>query len=66
MDVASFVLGALPVVLYALDNYQRCLQPAKNYWKYEITLEQIQQHVYLQQEQLEATMAQRRRKSRPD
>lgn len=57
MEVAAFVLGALPVALYALDNYQRCLKPVKNHWKYEMTLKQIRQHVYLQQEQLKATMA---------
>jgi hypothetical protein len=57
MEVAAFVLGALPVVLYALDNYQRCLKPVRNHWKYEMTLKQIRQHVYLQQEQLKATMA---------
>ena len=57
MEVAAFVLGALPVVLYALDNYQRCLKPVKSHWKYEMTLKQIRQHVYLQQEQLKATMA---------
>jgi len=57
MDVAAFVFGALPGALYALDNYQRCLKPAKNYWKYDITLKQIQSHVYLQQEQLNATVA---------
>lgn len=57
MEVASFVFGALPVALYALDNYHRCLRPAKNYWKYDITLQQMRSHVFLQQEQLNATMA---------
>ncbi|KAK0710659.1 hypothetical protein B0H67DRAFT_646098 [Lasiosphaeris hirsuta] len=56
MEVASFVFGAIPIALYALDNYQRCLKPAKNFWKYDIILEQIKMNIYLQQEQLNATM----------
>lgn len=56
MDVASFVFGALPIALKALENYEHCLKPAKNYWKYENTLKQIQMHVFVQQEQLKATM----------
>jgi len=57
MDVAAFVFGVLPAALYALDNYQRLLKPAKNYMEYSIVLQQMQSHIYLQQEQLNATMA---------
>lgn len=56
MDVAAFVFGVLPIALYALDNYDRCLRPIKDYWKYESTLKLIRSHVFLQQQQLNATM----------
>ena len=56
MEVAAFVFGVLPVALYALDNYHRCLGPVKDYWKYKSTLKLISSHIFLQQAQLDATM----------
>ncbi|KAF4454297.1 hypothetical protein F53441_3171 [Fusarium austroafricanum] len=56
METASFVLSAVPIVLYALDNYQRCLRPLKDYWKYEPTLQTIRMNVFIQGEQLDATL----------
>jgi len=57
MEVEANGFGALPAVLYALDNYHRCLKPAKKTWKYDMALRQIKSYVYLQQEQLNATLA---------
>jgi len=56
MEVPAFVFGVLPVALYALDNYHRCLGPIKDYWKYKSTLRLIRSHIFLQQAQLDATM----------
>jgi hypothetical protein len=56
MEVAGIVLGGIPVVLYALDNYHRCLQPAKDYWKYDSTLKTIRMNIFIQQEQLQLSL----------
>ncbi|KAJ3580542.1 hypothetical protein NPX13_g21 [Xylaria arbuscula] len=56
MEVAGLVLGGIPIVLYAFDNYKRCLEPGKNYWRYESTLSMIRSHVFVQQEQLDVTL----------
>ncbi len=56
MEVAGLVLGGIPLVLYALDNYHRCLNPAKDYWKYDSTLKIIRMNVFIQQEQLKVTL----------
>jgi len=49
MKVPAFVFGGLPVALYALDNYHRCLGLIKDHWKYESTLKFISSHIFLQQ-----------------
>ncbi|KAK4168493.1 hypothetical protein QBC43DRAFT_310323 [Cladorrhinum sp. PSN259] len=56
MEVAGVVLGALPIALYALDNYNRCLQATKDIVKYQATLEQFRLHIFIQQAQLEITL----------
>ncbi|KAH7160731.1 hypothetical protein EDB81DRAFT_782864 [Dactylonectria macrodidyma] len=56
MEVAGVVLGGIPLLLYALDNYKRCLEPGKDYWRYASTLCAIRSHVFVQQEQLDVTL----------
>lgn len=56
METAGLVLGAVPLVLYAFDNYARCLGQVKDYWKYESTLQMIRTHVFIQGRQLDATL----------
>ncbi|KAI0909370.1 hypothetical protein F4823DRAFT_594727 [Ustulina deusta] len=56
MEVAGLVLGGIPLILYAFDNYKRCLEPGKNYWRYESTLKMIRSHMFVQQEQLDVTL----------
>lgn len=55
MEVAGLVLGGLPVILYAIDNYHRCLQATTDYWRYESTIRLIRSHVFVQQQQLQIT-----------
>ncbi|KAF5680067.1 hypothetical protein FHETE_611 [Fusarium heterosporum] len=50
------VLGAIPIVLYALDNYERYMRPFKDYRKYELTLKTIRMNVFIQGEQLDITL----------
>jgi hypothetical protein len=56
MDVAGVVLGAVPVVLYALDNYKRALSPARKFWKWEDTIQDIIDNVTIHQEHLNTTL----------
>ena len=56
MESAGLVLGAIPLVLYAFDNYERCLGQVKDYWKYQSTLQTIRTHVFIQGEQLNVTL----------
>ncbi|KAI1497399.1 hypothetical protein F5X99DRAFT_24443 [Biscogniauxia marginata] len=52
MEVAGVVLGGIPIALYVLDNYKRCLDPARDYWRYKSTITTIRMNVFIQQEQL--------------
>ncbi|KAI1182767.1 hypothetical protein F5B17DRAFT_170400 [Nemania serpens] len=56
MEVAGLVLGGIPILLYAFDNYKRCLEPGKHYWEYQSTLSRIRSHMFVQQEQLDMTL----------
>ncbi|KAI1109199.1 hypothetical protein F5Y14DRAFT_433390 [Nemania sp. NC0429] len=56
MEVAGLVLGGIPILLYAFDNYKRCLAPGKHYWEYQSTLSTIRSHMFVQQEQLDMTL----------
>ena len=55
MEVVGIVLGGIPLVLWALDNYRRALNPAKDYWRYESTLNSISMNIFIQKEQLGVT-----------
>ncbi|KAI0469640.1 hypothetical protein GGR56DRAFT_662314 [Xylariaceae sp. FL0804] len=56
MEVAGLLLGGIPIALYAIDNYKRCLDPAKDYWRYQSTLTAIRMNVFVQKEQLDVTL----------
>lgn len=42
VEVAGLVLGALPLMLYALDNYHRCLKPLQRFAKYQTCIQTLQ------------------------
>ncbi|KAK6834322.1 hypothetical protein PG987_009016 [Apiospora arundinis] len=56
MELAGLVLGGLPIALVAMDNYHRCLQATRDYWRYESTIKLLRNHIFLQQEQLHKTL----------
>ena len=56
MEVAGVILGAIPVALYALDNYRRCLRATKDVVKYEATITTFRHHIFIQKKQLEVTL----------
>ncbi|KAI0010164.1 hypothetical protein F4779DRAFT_616893 [Xylariaceae sp. FL0662B] len=56
MEAAGVALGALPIALYAIDNYHRCLKPARNYLDYKRTLQEIRRNLFVQQQQLQVTL----------
>ncbi|KAI1488985.1 hypothetical protein F5X96DRAFT_642927 [Biscogniauxia mediterranea] len=55
MEALGVVLGAVPIALYALDNYHRCLRPFRDYLKYEDTIAEIRSHVFLAQKNMDVT-----------
>jgi len=56
MEVAGVVLGALPLALYALDNYQRCLQFGKDYLRHDSAIKLMRHHIFIEQMQLRTTL----------
>lgn len=56
MEVAGVVLGALPLTLYAIDNYHKCLQLTTDYLRFESTIKLMRGHIFVQQEQLHMTL----------
>ncbi|KAK4230001.1 hypothetical protein QBC38DRAFT_452812 [Podospora fimiseda] len=55
MEVPRVVAGAIPAVIFALENYKQCLVPADTV-KYEATLETFRMQMYLQKRQVEVTL----------
>ncbi|ETS85803.1 hypothetical protein PFICI_03828 [Pestalotiopsis fici W106-1] len=56
MEVAGLVLGALPLILSAIESYDTVAQLSKNYWHYESILHDIRLQVFAQDEQLRRTL----------
>lgn len=54
--VAGLVLGALPLALYAIDNYESALRPLTEYFHYKSTIRTMRRELIVQQEQLKATL----------
>lgn len=57
MEVAGVVLGGIPLVLYALDNYHRAWNPAKDILQWGSTISTIQMNIFLQKQQLDTTLS---------
>jgi hypothetical protein len=58
MEVAAgLVLGAVPLILYALDNYGRAWKPAKDFYNWKDVIPEINRDIFLQKVQLSATLA---------
>lgn len=50
------VLGAVPIILFALDNYQRAWGPVKDFWHWQDTIGTIRNNIFLQKRQLDVTL----------
>jgi len=55
-EIAGLALGALPLALYAIDNYEKALSPFKDFFHYRSVLRTIQRELFAQKEQLRATL----------
>lgn len=55
MEVAGIVLGAIPIIISAIDNYHRCLEATADAWRFESTIRLIRSHIFVQQQQLQIT-----------
>ncbi|KAM0806646.1 putative Cytochrome c domain-containing protein [Seiridium cardinale] len=55
MEVVGVILGALPLAIEAIKNYQECSQTLKAYWRYKDTLQGIRDKLFIQQRILETT-----------
>ena len=53
-EVAGVVLGGIPIALKALEKYHKSV---KDYSNYDITLSTLRDNIFLQQQQLRATMS---------
>ncbi|KAF7530900.1 hypothetical protein G7054_g9401 [Neopestalotiopsis clavispora] len=56
MEVAGLVLGALPLVVTAIESYDTIAKMSSNYWHYHSTLEDIRLQVFAQDQQLRITL----------
>ncbi|RYP54419.1 hypothetical protein DL768_000790 [Monosporascus sp. mg162] len=56
MEVAGVILGAIPIIVTALEKYQTALEGGKDFWRYEVTLDTIKTHVSIQEAQLSVTL----------
>ena len=56
MEVAGVVLGGIPLVIAALENYRTCATFFDDYTHHEALLDRKRNYLWLQQEQLEATL----------
>lgn len=56
MEVAGLVLGALPVAMMAVDSYYDAVKLIGEYKNYEQTLRQIRRNIFIQEQQLQATL----------
>ncbi|KAF2877445.1 hypothetical protein BDV95DRAFT_559300 [Massariosphaeria phaeospora] len=56
MEVAGVVLSAVPLILFALENYQRAWDPMKDHWKWKETIGTIRNEIFLQKQQLDTTL----------
>ncbi|KAL9616955.1 MAG: hypothetical protein Q9160_008225 [Pyrenula sp. 1 TL-2023] len=52
-EVTGLVLGGIPVVLWALEQYR---ESVKSYWKYEESIMTLRDQLFVQREQLQATL----------
>ncbi|KAF3002673.1 hypothetical protein E8E13_009709 [Curvularia kusanoi] len=56
MEVAGVVLGGIPLIIAALENYRKCAAIFDDFANHEALLNRKRNYLWLQKEQLEATL----------
>ncbi|KAI1114991.1 hypothetical protein F5Y14DRAFT_412702 [Nemania sp. NC0429] len=56
MEAAGLALGALPVAILAVESYQKGLKALEDYKFYPQTLQSIRRNIFIQEQQLQATL----------
>lgn len=56
IEVASLVLGGIPLAIAALEHYRNYIRPLKNFVHYERVLKQLKIDLFLQRKQLELSL----------
>ncbi|KAF2015913.1 hypothetical protein BU24DRAFT_422224 [Aaosphaeria arxii CBS 175.79] len=56
METAGVVLGAVPLILFALENYGKVWDPLKQAWRWEETVLTMKNDIFLQKQQLDTTL----------
>lgn len=56
MEVAGVVLGAIPIIIYALDNYQQMLDPLVGIARWKDTIETTRLQFVLESQKLRVTL----------
>jgi hypothetical protein len=56
MEVAGVVLGAFPLVLYALDRYEEACDSVTQAWAWKSTIQTIRNQILMQKLQLDRTL----------
>ena len=57
MEVAGVVLGAIPVIIYALERYQDTRETVQSFRLWKETLGTLRSNIFLQKRQLFATLS---------
>jgi hypothetical protein len=56
MEVAGVVIGAIPIIIYALERYQDTRDTVRDFHKWNDTLGTLRSNIFLQKRQLFATL----------
>lgn len=56
MEVAGVVLGAIPIIIYALDNYKQMLDPLVGIARWKDTIETTRLQFVLESQKLRVTL----------
>ncbi|MBE3044225.1 hypothetical protein IMZ48_16975 [Candidatus Bathyarchaeota archaeon] len=56
LEVAGVVLGAIPIIICAMENYESSLDRARAFWKWQDELEKAIRELWIQHSSFEMTL----------
>jgi hypothetical protein len=56
IEIVGLILGGLPLVISAFEDYHRGLDPLKDYWRYSSTLKVLQVRLRLEEDLYRGTL----------